>query len=153
VRSVVAAERASVLGQLDGACIGYISEAGPSVLVELPQGMSWDRWTRTLKAKHIASADDQDGLLYDKYVHLTIGKDDTHTLVAILAPEPVPVVPAPSNRKVKPSIKKAPVAKKQPTKKDEMKATAAAAAAAAAAVAAILDDGNDSELSEDSYSS
>jgi hypothetical protein len=63
---------------------------------------------------------------------------------------PVPAVPAPSNRKVKPSIKKAPVAKKQPTKKDEMKT---AAAAAAAAVAAILDDGNDSELSEDSYSS
>ena len=59
---------------------------------------------------------------------------------------PVPAVPAPSNRKVKPSIKKAPVAKKQPTKKDEMKT-------AAAAVAAILDDGNDSELSEDSYSS
>jgi hypothetical protein len=63
-----------------------------------------------------------------------------------IAPEPVPAVPAASNRKVKPSIKKAPVAKKQPTKKDEMKA-------AAAAVAAILDDGNDSELSEDSYSS
>jgi histidinol-phosphate/aromatic aminotransferase/cobyric acid decarboxylase-like protein/NADP-dependent 3-hydroxy acid dehydrogenase YdfG len=98
VRSVVAAERASVLGQLDGACIGYISEAGPSVLVELPQGMSWDRWTRTLKAKHIASADDQDGLLYDKYVHLTIGKDDTHTLVAILAPEPVPGCPNKLNR-------------------------------------------------------
>lgn len=71
------------------------------------------------------------------------------------APEPepvpaVPAVPAPSNRKVKPSIKKVPVAKNQSTKKDEMKA---AAAAAAAAVAAILDDGNDSELSEDSYSS
>lgn len=71
-----------------------------------------------------------------------------------IAPEPVPVptVPVPSNRKIKPSIKKTPVAKKQSTKKDEMKA-AAAAAAAAAAVAAILDDGNDSELSEDSYSS
>ena len=67
-------------------------------------------------------------------------------------PEPVPAVPAPSNRKIKPSIKKTPVAKKQSTKKDEIKA-AAAAAAAAAAVAAILDDGNDSELSEDSYSS
>ena len=66
-------------------------------------------------------------------------------------PEPVPAVPAPSNRKIKPSIKKTPVAKKQSTKKDEIKA--AAAAAAAAAVAAILDDGNDSELSEDSYSS
>ena len=67
-------------------------------------------------------------------------------------PEPVPAVPAPSNRKIKPSIKKTPVAKKQSTKKDEIKA-AAAAAAAAAAVAAILNDGNDSELSEDSYSS
>jgi hypothetical protein len=70
-----------------------------------------------------------------------------------IAPEPVPVVPAPSNRKVKPSIKKAPVAKKQPTKKDEMKAAAAVVAAATAAVSAILGDGSDSELSEDSYSS
>jgi hypothetical protein len=74
------------------------------------------------------------------------------------APEPepvpaVPAVPAASNRKVKPSIKKAPVAKNQSTKKDEMKPAAAAVAAAAAAVAALLDDGNDSELSEDSYSS
>ena len=93
VRSVIAAERASVLGRLDGACINYISEAGPSVLVELPRGMSWDRWTRTLKAKHIASADDQVGLLYDKYVQLTIGKEDTHKLVAILAPESVPGCP------------------------------------------------------------
>jgi hypothetical protein len=74
------------------------------------------------------------------------------TVATDIVPDPAPAVPAPSNRKVKPSIKKAPVAKKQPTKKDEMKA-AAAAAAAAAAVAAILDDGNDSELSEDSYSS
>ena len=51
----------------------------------------------------------------------------------------------------KPSTKKTPVAKKQTTKKDEK--AAAAAAAAAVAVASILDDGNDSELSEDSYSS
>lgn len=72
--------------------------------------------------------------------------------VPITVPVPVPV-PASSNRKVKPSIKKAPVAKKQPTKKDEMKAAAAVVAAATAAVSAILGDGSDSELSEDSYSS
>lgn len=84
-----------------------------------------------------------------------IRSDSSSAGATTIAPEPepvpVPAVPAPSNRKIKPSIKKVPVAKKQSTKNDEMKT--AAAAAAAAAVAAILDDGNDSELSEDSYSS
>ena len=57
---------------------------------------------------------------------------------------------ATTNRKITPSIKKTPVAKKpsKATKKDEL-----AAIAAAAAVAAILGDSSDSELSEDSYSS
>jgi hypothetical protein len=86
-------------------------------------------------------------------------QSDSNT-ASLPVPVPVPVPaslpvpnPASSNRKVKPSIKKAPVAKKQPTKKDEMKAAAAVVAAATAAVSAILGDGSDSELSEDSYSS
>ena len=78
--------------------------------------------------------------------------DDASATPAAVASE-TDTVTAPANRKVKPSIKKAPVSKKpaKSTKKDEMK-TAAAAAAAAAALSALLDDGNDSELSEDSYS-
>jgi histidinol-phosphate/aromatic aminotransferase/cobyric acid decarboxylase-like protein/NAD(P)-dependent dehydrogenase (short-subunit alcohol dehydrogenase family) len=82
VRSVIAAERASVFGQLAKGT--FVSESGPSVLVELPKGMSWDRWNRKLAEKHIRVAGDETGLLYDKYVHLTIGKEDTHDMVAIL---------------------------------------------------------------------
>jgi hypothetical protein len=60
-----------------------------------------------------------------------------------------------TNRKIAPSVKKTPVAKKA-TKKDEMKtaavSAAAAAASAASSVSAILGNSSDSELSEDSYS-
>jgi hypothetical protein len=60
-----------------------------------------------------------------------------------------------TNRKIAPSVKKTPVAKKA-TKKDEMKtaavSAAAAASSAASSVSAILGNSSDSELSEDSYS-
>lgn len=110
----------------------------------------------TTEGEFITETETETDSISDSEIRSDSSSGDNATLTAtatatVTEPVPaVPAVPAPSNRKVKPSIKKAPVAKKQPTKKDEMKT---AAAAAAAAVAAILDDGNDSELSEDSYSS
>jgi len=106
----------------------------------------------TTEGEFITETETETDSISDSEIRSDSSSGDNATLTAtVTEPVPaVPAVPAPSNRKVKPSIKTAPVAKKQPTKKDEMKT---AAAAAAAAVAAILDDGNDSELSEDSYSS
>jgi len=138
--------------------------AAAAVAVAKKKGISGKKKSKTQTQKSDSTTTESEFITEtetetDSISDSEIRSDSTNDCDDASSAPATPIATTTANRKVKPSIKKAPVAKKpaKSTKKDEMKTaasvTAASVAAAAAAVSALLDDGNDSELSEDSYSS